>query len=106
LTGTFTNEEKEINNETTISLDVFKDKATADKFIGKKVGDVVTVNTKDLFEDAHQLMDVMKVGHDDVHDLAVDVDFTISAINTTELAELNQELFDKLLDLELASLMS
>lgn len=96
LTGTFTNEEKGINNETTISLDMFKDKKTADKFIGKKVGDVVTVNTKDLFEDAHQLMDVMKVGHDDVHDLAVDVDFTISAINTTELAELNQELFDKL----------
>lgn len=96
LTGTFTNEEKGINNETTISLDMFKDKKTANKFIGKKVGDVVTVNTKDLFEDAHQLMDVMKVGHDDVHDLAVDVDFTISAINTTELAELNQELFDKL----------
>jgi trigger factor len=38
-------------------LDIFKDKATADKFIGKKVGDVVTVNTKDLFEDAHQLME-------------------------------------------------
>jgi trigger factor len=33
-----------------------------------------------------------------IHDLAVDVDFTISAINTTELAELNQELFDKLFD--------
>ena len=96
LTGTFTNEEKGINNTTTISLDMFKDKKTADKFIGKKVGDVVTVNTKDLFEDAHQLMDVMKVGHDDVHELAVDVDFTIEAINTTELAELNQELFDKL----------
>ncbi|EIA09490.1 trigger factor [Flavobacterium frigoris] len=96
LTGTFTNEEKGINNTTTIALDIFKDKATADKFIGKKVGDVVTVNTKDLFEDAHQLMDVMKVGHDDVHELAVDVDFTIESINTTELAELNQELFDKL----------
>jgi trigger factor len=96
LTGTFTNVEKEINNETTISLDIFKDKATADKFIGKKVGDVVTVNTNGLFEDAHQLMDVMKVGHDDVHELAVDVDFIISAINTTELAELNQDLFDKL----------
>ena len=96
LTGTFTNEEKGINNATTISLDIFKDKATADKFIGKKVGDVVTVNTKDLFEDAHQLMDVMKIGHDEVHTIAVDVDFTIEAINTTELAELNQELFDKL----------
>ncbi|WP_035669953.1 trigger factor [Flavobacterium sp. 83] len=96
LTGTFTNEEKEINNTTTISLDMFKDKATADKFIGKKVGDVVTVNTKDLFEDVHQLMDVLKVSHDEVHELAVDVDFTIEAINTTEMAELNQELFDKL----------
>ncbi|WP_414000124.1 trigger factor [Flavobacterium sp. W1B] len=96
LSGTFSNEEAGINNGTTISLDIFKDKATADKFIGKKVGDVVTVNTKELFEDAHQLMDVMKIAHDEVHTIAVDVDFTIEAINTTELAELNQELFDKL----------
>ena len=96
LTGTFINEEKEINNTTTIAFDMFKDKATADKFIGKKVGDVVTVNTKDLFADVHQLMDVLKVSHDEVHELAVDVDFTIEAINTTETAELNQELFDKL----------
>ncbi|MBP4140725.1 trigger factor [Flavobacterium sp. I-SCBP12n] len=96
ITGTFANEEAGINNATTISLDMFKDKATADKFIGKKVGDVVTVNTNGLFEDAHQLMDVMKIGHDDVHTIAVDVDFTIEAINGSELAELNQELFDKL----------
>ena len=96
VTGTFTNEEKEINNATTIAADLFKDKATFDLFIGKKVGDVVTVNTKDLFEDVHQLMDVLKVSHDEVHELAVDVNFTIEAINTAELAELNQELFDKL----------
>lgn len=96
VSGTFTNEEKGINNTTTFSLDIFKDKATADKFIGKKVGDVVTLNTKGLFEDDHQLMDVLKVSHDDVHGLDVDVDFKIEAINSTELAELNQELFDKL----------
>lgn len=96
VTGTFTNEEKGINNTTTFSLDIFKDKKTADKFIGKKVGDVVTINTKGLFEDVHQLMDFLKVSHDEVHDLDVDVDFTIEAINTAELAELNQELFDKL----------
>jgi len=96
VSGTFFNIEKGINNTTTISLDIFKDKATADKFIGKKVGDVVTVNTKGLFEDDHQLMDVMKVAHDDVHGLEVDVDYTIEGINSIELAELNQELFDKL----------
>jgi trigger factor len=96
ISGTFVNDAAEINNETTIALSIFKDKATADKFIGKKVGDVVTVNTKGLFEDDHQLMDYLKVGHDNVHGLEVDVDFTIEAINGAELAELNQELFDKL----------
>jgi FKBP-type peptidyl-prolyl cis-trans isomerase (trigger factor) len=38
--------------------------------------------------------------HDDVHGLEVDVNFTIEAINTAELAELNQELFDKLFGAE------
>ncbi|OOG74633.1 trigger factor [Flavobacterium sp. A45] len=96
IAGTFVNTENGIDNQTTFSLDVFKDKATADLFIGKEVGDVVTVNTKGLFQDDHQLMDYLKVGHDNVHDLAIDVDFTISAINVSEPAELNQELFDKL----------
>ena len=95
-TGTFFNFEKGINNTATISLDIFKDKATAEKFIGKKVGDIITLYTKGLFEDDHQLMDVMKVAHDDVHGLEVDVDFTIESINSTKLAELDQELFDKL----------
>ena len=96
ITGTFVNEENGIENKTTFSLSVFKDKKTADLFVGKEVGDVVTVNTKGLFEDDHQLMDYLKVGHDNVHDLAVDVAFTIEAINVSEPAELNQDLFDKL----------
>ena len=96
ITGTFTNEAEGINNTTTIALAIFKDKATGDAFIGKQVGDVVTLNTKGLFEDDHQLMDYLKVGHDNVHGLEVDVNFTIEQINGAEVAELNQELFDKL----------
>ena len=96
LKGVFANEAEGIGNTTTIALSVFKDKATAAKFIGKKVGDVVTVNTKGLFEDDHQLMDYLKVGHDNVHGLAIDVTFTIEEITASEPAELNQELFDKL----------
>ncbi len=96
IRGTFTNEEKGINNTTTITSDIFKDKKTAKKFLGKKVGDVVTVSTKGLFDDDHKLMDYLKVDHDDVHGLDVEVNFTIEEINTSEKAELNQELFDKL----------
>lgn len=96
ITGTFSNEAEGINNTTTIALAIFKEKSTADLFIGKKVGNVVTVNTQGLFEDDHQLMDYLKVSHENVHGLAIDVNFTIEAINKAELAELNQELFDKL----------
>lgn len=98
VSGVFTNAEKEINAPAKIALDLFKDKKTAKKFVGKKAGEVVTVNTKGLFEDDHQLMDVLKIGHDEVHELAVEVDFTIDAIQSTDLAELNQELFDKLFE--------
>ena len=96
ITGTFVNEEKEINAQATISAEVFKDKETAKKFVGKKVGDVVSLSTKGLFNDDHQLMEYLKVDHDEVHGLDIDVDFTIEEISATEPAELNQELFDKL----------
>lgn len=96
LRGTFSNEEKNINNTTNITLDVFKDKKTAKLFIDKKVGDVIALETKGLFDDDHKLMDFLKVDHDDVHDLDINVDFTIDEINAIEKAELTQELFDKL----------
>ncbi len=96
IRGNFSNEEKGINNATTITLDIFADNKTAKKFIGKKVNDVVTLSTKGLFDDDHKLMDYLKVAHDDVHNLDTDVVFTIEEINEVEKAPLNQELFDKL----------
>lgn len=96
ITGTFINEEKNINSPATFATDVFKNKKEAAKFIGKKVGDVVTLSTKGLFDDDHKLMDYLKVGHDDVHGLDIDVDFKIEEITATEPAELNDELFKKL----------
>ena len=96
VSGTFRNEALEIDSPAQLSADLFKDAATEDLFVGKKVGDVVTLNTKGLFADDHQLMDYLKITHDQVHGLDIDVDYTIEEINSTEPAELNQELFDKL----------
>ena len=96
VSGFFTNEEKGINNRTTLSLDTFADKKTGKAFIGKKVGDVVTLKTKGLFDDDHKLMDVLAIGHDDVHGLDIEVTFTIDEVVGHELATLDQELFDKL----------
>ncbi|GGW67480.1 trigger factor [Winogradskyella epiphytica] len=96
ITGTFTNEEKEINNSTMITLDKLKGKTNPKKFIGAKVGDVITLKTKGLFSDDHDLMNFLKVSHDDAHGLDIEVKFEITEINERELADLDQELFDKL----------
>ena len=96
VSGIFANEEKGINNRTTLSLDTFADNKTAKSFRGKRVGDVVTLNTKGLFDDDHKLMDVLAIGHDEVHGLDIEVTFTIDEVVGHELATLDQELFDKL----------
>ncbi|WP_299106944.1 trigger factor [uncultured Winogradskyella sp.] len=96
IIGTFTNEEKEIDNSTMITLDKLKGKTNPKKFIGAKIGDVVTLKTKGLFNDDHDLMNALKVPHDDAHGLEIEVNFTITEINERELADLDQELFDKL----------
>jgi trigger factor len=96
LKGTFVNEEAGINHTTSIVVDTFKRKTDIKKFIGKKAGDVVTVNTKGLFDDEHKLMEYLGLDHEAVHGLDVEVQFTIEAITANTPAELNQELFDKL----------
>ncbi|CAA0143016.1 trigger factor [Tenacibaculum maritimum] len=96
VTGTFTSEEKEINKKSTVSLKDIKGKTNLKKFVGAKVGDVLTLKTKNLFEDEHKLQGALGVAHDDVHGLDITVSFTIEEITEIELAELNQELFDKL----------
>ena len=96
ITVTFTNEEKGIDNSTMLTLDKLKGKTNPKLFIGAKVGDVISLKTKGLFNDDHDLMTFLKVSHDDVHGLDIEVNFTITEINERELADLDQELFDKL----------
>lgn len=96
ITGVFKNEDKHIENSTTLTLDKVKGAANSKKFIGAKVGETITLKTKGLFNDDHDLMHFLKVSHDDAHGLDIEVTFTISEINTRELADLDQELFDKL----------
>ncbi|WP_224488789.1 trigger factor [Robertkochia flava] len=96
ITGTFKNEEKEIENRFTFTLDQIKGKNNQKKFTGAKPGAVLELKSKKLFEDDHQLMQALQVSHEEAHDLDIDLTFTIDEINKREAAELTQELFDKL----------
>ncbi|TYB73970.1 trigger factor [Bizionia gelidisalsuginis] len=96
ISGVFKNEEEGIVNAVTITLEKFNEKATGKKFVGAKVGDVITLKTKGLYEDDHELMDALKVEHDKAHGLDIEVTFEITEINERELADVDQELFDKM----------
>ncbi|HET7360386.1 MAG TPA: trigger factor [Salinimicrobium sp.] len=95
ITGTVKNEAEEIENTPTLSLENLKGEENKTKFIGKKPGDTVALETKNLFEDEHELISFLKIDHDKAHDLDIEVEFEISEVNHQELADLNQELFDK-----------
>ncbi|QXP72728.1 trigger factor [Tenacibaculum sp. AHE15PA] len=96
ITGTFVNEAEEINKKSTISVKDIKGKTNLKKFVGAKVGDVLELKTKSLFEDEHKLQDALGVAHEAVHGLDVAVTFTIEEVTKIEAAELDKELFDKL----------
>ncbi|MDO7172924.1 trigger factor [Mariniflexile sp. AS56] len=106
ITGTFKNEEREIENKVTLTLDKFKGEATEKQFIGAKAGDVIALQTKGLYDDDHELMNALKLEHDDIHGLDIEVNFTIEEVNTRELADLDQELFDKLFGKDTVSSVS
>ncbi|WP_289038894.1 trigger factor [uncultured Zobellia sp.] len=96
VTGTFKNEEAEIDNKATLELDKIKSKKALDALKGKKVGDVVTLKSKGLFKEDYLLSSVFGVSQDKAADLDVEATFTIEEINEREPAALDQELFDKL----------
>jgi len=96
VTGTFVNEEKEINKKSTFLVNDLKGKKNEKKVIGAKVGDVIELETKKLFEDENKLQHILGIAEEDVKDLAIKVTFTVEEITKTEPADLDQELFDKL----------
>lgn len=96
VTGTFTNEEKEINKKSTIKLSDLKGKTNPKKFIGKKVGEVLEMKTKGLFSEDYKLAGALGLSNEEVKGLDIKVLFTIEEITEIELADLDQELFDKL----------
>lgn len=74
---------------TFIRLEELKD---ASAFIGKKVGDVVEVNSNDIFDTAEEAAQQLNT---EVTEEGTKVTYTIKEINKAEKAEVNQELFDK-----------
>jgi len=95
ITGVFIYED-DINNKSTFNLNKIKKKNSIKKLIGLQVGESVTLRTKNLFDDHHELIRTLNISHDRAKDIDIDVKLNIEEINYKEAADLDQELFDKI----------
>ena len=94
ISGTFFNEAEQVDKFFTFAAKQLGEKAF-EALKGKKVGDQLSLSTKGLFTDPHMLMQALEKPHDVVHDLDIEVTFTIEKIEDQVLADMNEEFFQK-----------
>lgn len=95
IKGVFSNDEKNIHNETVLIFNTLH-KTAQKQLKDAKSGDSVVLSSKEIFEEAHDLMHHLKISHDEVHELDVAVTFEVVEIKLRTAAELNQAFFDKI----------
>ena len=94
--GEFTEKNGEISNNSTISLEFIEDEKVKKQFVGKKVGDVITVDPKSVSKDNKDLAAMLAITEEEAEALTSKFDFKITDIKNMIPAAVDQELFDKL----------
>lgn len=81
-----------------------KDEEIKKKFVGAKVGDSIVFNPKTAYDNnATEIASLLQISKDDVNEVNSDFTFEIQEVTRYEEAEMNQELFDKVLGEGVAS---
>jgi trigger factor len=85
-----------ILHSSTISMEFVEDKLTKEALFGKKVGDKVIVDPNLVSRGGKDTAAMLGISEDKLAEISSKFQLTINEIRKMELAELNQELFDKL----------
>lgn len=85
-----------ILHTSTISMEFVKDDKVKKSLLGKKVGDKVVVNPKDVSRGGSDTAAMLGVKEDELENVSDTFQLTINEIKVMELADLNEELYDKL----------
>ena len=94
VTALFISESDEINNSNMFKVESVKP-SFVKKLIGLKVGDELTENGSKIFKEALELSRSLKIELDKAKEFKNDLVIKIEEINERQLADLDQELFDK-----------
>ena len=96
ITGNFESKENNINTTSTFSVTDFKSKKNKDLLLESKPGDIVKFAVTNLFIDSKKTRRILGIAEDKVSILTGDVSIEIKEVNERILADLNQELFEKI----------
>ena len=94
LYGTFAQENGDITHDTTVDPAEF-DKTNAKKFAGKKKDDVIKVDLNKLYKETATRAAQLGKTVDEIEGIDGEFTFTVKNINRREMADLDQDLFDK-----------
>ena len=94
VTALFISESDEINNSNMFKVESVKP-SFVKKLIGLKVGDELTENGSKIFKEPLELSRSLKIELDKAKEFKNDLVIKIEEINERQLADLDQELFDK-----------
>lgn len=83
------------NESAIISTSVIKDDAEKAKFVGKKVGDVVSFDIKKAYPNDTEISYILGISKEDAANVKGEYEFTIAEVTEFKEAELNQEIFDQ-----------
>jgi trigger factor len=88
--------EQGVLHSSTISMEFVENAKAKKALTGKKVGDVLTVNPADVSKGGKDTAAMLGLKEEDLANISDTFEMKINEIRHMELAELNQELFDKL----------
>ena len=82
--------------ETSLGIDIIKDKKIKKEFIGKNIHDTIDFDLKKAFPNDTEIAGILHKKKEEVADLGANYRFTVNEISRFYPAELGKELFDKI----------
>ncbi|HBC78899.1 MAG TPA: trigger factor [Bacteroidales bacterium] len=83
-------------DDTSLSIEVIKDKKIKKQFIGRTEKDTIDFDLRKAFPNDNEIAGLLKKQKEEVISISGDFRFTINEISRFRPAELNQELFDRI----------
>jgi trigger factor len=83
-------------DDTTLSIDIIKDKKIKKQFTGKSEKESIDFDLRKAFPNDNEIAGLLKKQKEEVSEIKGDFRFTVNEISRFRQAEINQELFDRI----------